>query len=432
MGAAGAAARKLTLLLVAAWQVPLRSRCAAQQPPAAPTFVGFAGFEDCQGCRGDACCLALTSPRGACGCRGADLLVPGDIRGADDRVWDMVDWPLDDVCARTYPGSRAATMLELVSTPRIKSLPNRSTTGFWLVPGCQGSHDLGRRPTSHGAGPNATKGSSWPAKPAGKQWMCSYAGAGDYRWALPPGQWLFNATDGPGWDIDRSPAYYEGDVVGSFYCADVSRELPGLTQAICVSGKPAPAPPPPLPPPPPPTTFTTPFIRFGNAVPSSLRVACTITQGAKTAIWSDYAFGQFSGWEEKFTAGPGSIECRESTPGGRVITTAQRSLTPGPLVIVLKGFDRTIEAIAASYVPPPAGMAGVRLFNLSPDTATAGACAGRALCMKSFTCTSKTVHVGIASAAPRLLRRCRVHSWQQNKQQAGPGTASRSRLRSPT
>jgi hypothetical protein len=35
-------------------------------------------------------------------------------------------------------------------------------------------------------------------------------------------------------------------------------------------------------------------------------------------------------------------------------------------------FDDSIEAIAASYIEPPAGMASVRLFNLSPDTVEAG------------------------------------------------------------
>ena len=60
------------------------------------------------------------------------------------------------------------------------------------------------------------------------------------------------------------------------------------------------------------------------------------------------------------------------------------TLTTGPLVIALRPDNvpaghvwpptaTSIETIAASYVPVAAGQSGVRLFNLSPDTAAAGA-----------------------------------------------------------
>jgi hypothetical protein len=59
------------------------------------------------------------------------------------------------------------------------------------------------------------------------------------------------------------------------------------------------------------------------------------------------------------------------------------ALTTGPLVIALRPDNvpvghywpptaTSIELIAASYTPTPAGTSGVRLMNLSPDTAAAG------------------------------------------------------------
>ena len=280
-------------------------------PP--PHFVGFAGFEDCDGCRSDDCCLTLKTPRGACGCRGATLLVPGDIRDVNDTIWGMVDWPLDDVCAEMYPGSRAATMLELTRNT-IAGLPTSTFDplhpGRWAVPGCQGMHE-----------------DEWPAQPSGRQWMCSYAGAGDYRWAFQPNASLEHVSDDGGWILDKKPAYYEGDIVGSFYCADVSRELPGLEQAICVNGGPVPTPPPPPPPPPPaPPVYTKPFIRFGNAVPSGQMVTCLIRQGSTHKSWASYAFGQFSDWEDSFSPGMGTITVLSSS--GEVIAQADRLLTP--------------------------------------------------------------------------------------------------------
>ena len=141
-----------------------------------------------QGCRDDNCCLGLRTPRGACGCRGADLLVPGDIRDVNETVWGMVDWPLDDMCAIVYPGSRAATMVELTQHS-VLGLPPRTPPKGWVVPACKGAHE-----------------NTWPPQPAGKQWMCSYAGAGDYRWSFPPNSSLADVSDGGGWVLDRSPA----------------------------------------------------------------------------------------------------------------------------------------------------------------------------------------------------------------------------------
>ena len=74
--------------------------------------------------------------------------------------------------------------------------------------------------------------------------------------------------------------------------------------------------------------------------------------------------------------GMGTITVLDSS-SGKILAKVDRQLPPGPLVVALKGtwplkFDTSIEAIAASYVSPPAGSAGVRLFNLSPNTAMAG------------------------------------------------------------
>ena len=84
--------------------------------------------------------------------------------------------------------------------------------------------------------------------------------------------------------------------------------------------------------------------------------------------------GEGCAWEESFSVGTGVVTV---TSGGKTIAEREVQLTPGPLVVVLHGtwpvsFDTSIEAIAASYVEPPASMAGVRLFNLSPNTVEAG------------------------------------------------------------
>jgi hypothetical protein len=87
--------------------------------------------------------------------------------------WGKVDWPLDDMCNAMYPGSRAATMLEL--TTGVDSL--------WTVPGCKGAHE-----------------GEWPLGSMGPDgvWLCSYASSGSYRWSLPPNSDLHNITIGNG------------------------------------------------------------------------------------------------------------------------------------------------------------------------------------------------------------------------------------------
>ena len=73
--------------------------------------------------------------------------------------------------------------------------------------------------------------------------------------------------------------------------------------------------------------------------------------------------------------------------GARTLYSKEIPLTPGPLVVAVKvalnqdpsdpskywppSEPDQIETIAASY-PPATGLASVRLFNLSPDTKTAG------------------------------------------------------------
>ena len=68
------------------------------------------------------------------------------------------------------------------------------------------------------------------------------------------------------------------------------------------------------------------------------------------------------------------------------------ALTPGPLVVALKPDNNpvghnwpptntSIELVAASYIAAPPGVAAVRLFNLSPDTALAGmSAASKSIC----------------------------------------------------
>lgn len=134
----------------------------------------------------------------------------------------------------------------------------------------------------------------------------------------------------------------------------------------------APTPPPTLPP------NTKPYIRFGHTIPTDNNVFATITQGNVSYTWSNYQFGQFSGWVETFSDGTGVINIYASNNGnqGALLLSTVIPLTPGPLVVVIKDYwppqqESNVETIAASYVPVTSG-SGVRLFNLSPDTQTAG------------------------------------------------------------
>jgi hypothetical protein len=121
-----------------------------------------------------------------------------------------------------------------------------------------------------------------------------------------------------------------------------------------------------------------PYIRFGHTIPTSHNVDAVISQGKTTYTWTNYMFGQFSGWVEVFEDGYGTIDIYENTAGtrGPLLLSTTIPLTPGPLVVVVKDYwppkaPSNVETIAASYVPTSSG-SGVRLFNLSPDTESAG------------------------------------------------------------
>lgn len=126
-----------------------------------------------------------------------------------------------------------------------------------------------------------------------------------------------------------------------------------------------------------------PYIRFGNTIASPHFVDAVITQGNVSYTWSNYGFAQFSGWIETFAVGDGQITIYQNNNGtrGKQLVTGTWYLTPGPLVVVVKDSwppsqPWNVETIAASYVPSNDGMSGVRLFNLSPDTQSAGLAAG--------------------------------------------------------
>jgi len=65
---------------------------------------------------------------------------------------------------------------------------------------------------------------------------------------------------------------------------------------------------------------------------------------------------------------------------GATLVSQKMYLTPGPLVMAIKGYwplnQFSIEGIAASYVPAAPGQSGARLFNLMPDVVSAGMKAG--------------------------------------------------------
>ena len=147
---------------------------------------------------------------------------------------------------------------------------------------------------------------------------------------------------------------------------------------------PTPVPPTPVPPTPQPTPSPTlppnnrPYIRFGHTVPSANNVDAIISQPNATYTWTNYMFGQFSGWVEIFSIGTGKIQIYQNNGGSRgaLLLETEIPLTPGPLVVVIKDYwppinPYNVETIAASYVPVASG-SGARLFNLSPDTPSAG------------------------------------------------------------
>jgi hypothetical protein len=55
--------------------------------------------------------------------------------------------------------------------------------------------------------------------------------------------------------------------------------------------------------------------------------------------WTNYEFGQHSGWVNVFTAGSGTLQLWENVAGRRlpkVVYSKRIPLTPGPLVVALK------------------------------------------------------------------------------------------------
>ena len=184
--------------------------------------------------------------------------------------------------------------------------------------------------------------------------------------------------------------------------------------AACAKPTPPPPPPPTPPPPPPqppPPLGSSPCIRFIHALPVNYHVDVVITQdqsqqqrqkqqqeeeeegdtsGLISYSWNNYAFANYSNWVNVFKSGSGTLTLFENVGGqrgARTLYSKEIPLTPGPLVVAVKvalnqdpsdpskywppSEPDQIETIAASY-PPATGLASVRLFNLSPDTKTAG------------------------------------------------------------
>jgi hypothetical protein len=85
-------------------------------------------------------------------------------------------------------------------------------------------------------------------------------------------------------------------------------------------------------------------------------------------------------WVQVFEVGNGQIIIKDSATGKQLLSVT-RLLTPGPLVVGLLASpaapdpqhywpptgDTNIETVAASYVPPGANTAHVRLFNMAPS-----------------------------------------------------------------
>ena len=109
---------------------------------------------------------------------------------------------------------------------------------------------------------------------------------------------------------------------------------PGPGCPTCTKPPPAPPAPPPAPPPPPPTG--TPCLRFGNAIASGNAIDATISQGSVSHTWHGYRFSQFSDWVSVFVGGTGTITLTDNSTGSALLT-AKIPLTPGPLVVVVKG-----------------------------------------------------------------------------------------------
>jgi len=166
---------------------------------------------------------------------------------------------------------------------------------------------------------------------------------------------------------------------GLYQCARVSSANGSAvfpTKAECLQRCHAPPSPTPGPPPPPPK-YSKPFLRFAQVIPlSNLEVDCTIVQGSTSHSFVGYRFGEFSDWVSVFKAAPATITIAS---GGKTLVTTSVALTFGPLVVTLRPDNvpvghfwpptaTSIELIAASYTPGPAGSANVRLFNLSPTT----------------------------------------------------------------
>ena len=154
------------------------------------------------------------------------------------------------------------------------------------------------------------------------------------------------------------------------------------TQQACATQCHPPPPPPPGPPPPPPQ-YSKPYLRFAMAIPVAHRVDCTVVQGSKTHTWTGYGEGNFSQWVEVFAPGAATVSIA-AVGSGQPLLSKTVVLTPGPLLLALRADNRrgpgtywppteqSLEPIAASYVPSAEGTAGIRLFNLSPDTPFAG------------------------------------------------------------
>ena len=98
-------------------------------------------------------------------------------------------------------------------------------------------------------------------------------------------------------------------------------------------------------------------------IPVPNLVDCTVTQGGVSHTWSQYGFGDFSEWLTTFKAAPATLHI---SSGGALLLSQSVSLTTGPLVIALRPDNvpvghqwpptaTSLELIAASYLPTPAG-----------------------------------------------------------------------------
>jgi hypothetical protein len=115
------------------------------------------------------------------------------------------------------------------------------------------------------------------------------------------------------------------------------------------------------------------YLSFGHTVPTANNVFTTITQGNLSYTWSNYHFGEFSGWVDIFNFGNSTIDVYESINGtkGSLVLSTFMYLPPGPLVLAMcNGWPpATVLPMSASYTPANSGSC-VRLVNLSPDIGT--------------------------------------------------------------